>query len=142
MKIAKLAAAPPSPQGTGRNAGHPMNVRTDEQDIAYGRHSGIPECCITQFVNSSIDERIAQNYAANKMCEEEGRTPWNYMPCDECLKTLHRVDIHLCYPGCGIEDIREECGIADEHLERMFSANVTEIDKTSFVMFILSLNGD
>jgi hypothetical protein len=30
---------------------------------------------------------------------------WNYVPCDECLRKKYVQELHICHPGCGLEEI-------------------------------------
>jgi len=68
-----------------------------EYDIAYGRHSLIPECCIRYFVHAW--ER-----------EYENRTPYwfavfhsrfDYVPCSTCFAHDNKVNIRICKRDCG-----------------------------------------
>ena len=63
----------------------------DDYDINFGRHSNIPDCCIFYF----ITQTPAQAHA-RLMDEWNG----NYLPCDECLRTLNVKRVHFCGSKC------------------------------------------
>jgi hypothetical protein len=71
-----------------------------ERDIAYGRHSRIPECCIRFFVDV---------WAAREMWREDTElvkavhaSRARYVQCPDCLKHQKLpVNILLCRIDCG-----------------------------------------
>jgi hypothetical protein len=68
-----------------------------ERDIAYGRHSLIPECCITYFVNAwEYERRLDTPYS-----RDVHNSSYNYVPCPECFAKKRKAKIRLCINGCG-----------------------------------------
>ncbi len=63
----------------------------DEIHRAFGRHSNIPDCCITFWLT---DWNPGSTYA--------NRLPhWGYVPCPTCLRTNKRARIRRCALECG-----------------------------------------
>lgn len=70
---------------------------TRERDIAYGRHSNIPECCIMFFV----DEWDFTKRTKHRKLLWESSPRWNYVPCPKCLKENRRAHLRMCEAECG-----------------------------------------
>ncbi len=66
-------------------------IWTRQWHVEYGRHSGIPECCIEYYV------------------DREGAPSWgddgdlHYQRCPRCRATDNRVELHYCNVGCEFE---------------------------------------
>lgn len=60
-----------------------------EWDISYGLHSGIPICCVMNFVNSSglFDALPYED-------------KWEHQPCRECFTTKRVISIDRCKDEC------------------------------------------
>lgn len=74
-----------------------------ERDIAFGRHSLIPECCIKFFV-----DRWGSILWENSVYKEDVHTSdYNYVPCPECFYSGIKVDIRICERDCKRECWRD-----------------------------------
>jgi hypothetical protein len=71
-----------------------------ERDIAYGRHSQIPECCIAYFIDQWQSELWKDSAYRNVVHESD----YNYVPCPACFYAKRKVKIIDC-----IVDCRREC---------------------------------
>jgi hypothetical protein len=73
------------------------------RDIAYGRHSAIPPCCIDFFVDEWEQEmnRSSPYYEAVKW------SSYNYVPCPRCFAIRRKIKIVDCRYDCGRECWRD-----------------------------------
>lgn len=75
-------------------------------EVARGRHSNIPRCCIRFFIERWIrpesdfgmTTREQNNYSRRVM---RRRFAGNYVPCPRCLVAGHSARIHRCGKRCG-----------------------------------------
>lgn len=67
-----------------------------ERDIAYGKHSLIPSCCIRFF----IDEWEAEYTRGTPYSMAVNMSKWNYVPCPKCFATGNLVVIKQCAIDC------------------------------------------
>jgi hypothetical protein len=71
-----------------------------ERDIAYGRHSRLPECCIQFFVGGQWEREMKSRslyYEAVQLSD------YNYVPCVPCFATQTKVRMVDCLKDCGRE---------------------------------------
>ena len=68
---------------------------TKQQHIEYGRHSGIPECCIMFFVGE-WDREIITGWDETPYARAIHKCGFGYVPCPECLGTHNKVKIIDC----------------------------------------------
>lgn len=79
-----------------------MNKR-QESDVAYGRHSLIPECCIQFYITDWDNHRtLATHY-----CTMVQHSDYNYVPCPKCFFRGIRQEIRICDEECGKECWKE-----------------------------------
>jgi hypothetical protein len=61
-----------------------VKMLNDAFEWSEGKHSGIPECCIHEFINGRTFEGFG------KTLSEKNRVKlyknWGYVPCDNCFK--------------------------------------------------------
>lgn len=62
-------------------------------DRAFGRHSGIPECCVNFFVSKNIPELMEWNKKSKKDNAK-------YVRCPQCIETNHVVKLLQCSRDC------------------------------------------
>ena len=74
-----------------------------ERDIAFGKHSKIPACCIQFFVDEWEQEYSRKTW----YYEAVQRSIFNYVPCPTCFAHGNRVAIVICEVDCGRECWRE-----------------------------------
>lgn len=67
-----------------------------ERDIAYGRHSQIPECCITFYVEEWDNHTTLKTHYST-MIHDSG---YNYVPCPKCFFQGIKVKIVQCETDC------------------------------------------
>jgi hypothetical protein len=73
-----------------------------KRDIAYGRHSLIPECCITFFVdhwNNLWKDSVYKGLIH--------MSDYNYVPCPKCFYMGRKVKIINCERDCKRECWKE-----------------------------------
>jgi len=70
-----------------------------ERDIAYGRHSRIPECCISFYVDMWKNEM----YKRTEYYQSVHYSTWSYVPCPKCFCVGNKVKIVNCVVDCGRE---------------------------------------
>lgn len=68
--------------------------------IAYGRHSGIPGCCIHFFLHKWGNELSGQTAYAKLIND----LSWGYVPCPECIAKGNKVHVIDC-----AKEHRREC---------------------------------
>jgi len=72
---------------------------SEDRDIAYGRHSLIPECCIRYFVDTWEHEWRSDTPYSRAVHDSD----YNYVPCKACFDAKRKVKIRLCINECGRE---------------------------------------
>jgi hypothetical protein len=77
-----------------------MITMSNSRDIAYGRHSLIPECCIAFFIGNWERELADRTLYWKTVYESD----WGYVPCPQCLVTRTRVPMRYC-----LRDCKREC---------------------------------
>jgi len=65
----------------------------DEYTKHFGRHSGIPECCIDFFISGDYLKPEHLHCVTNK---------WHYQPCPSCLACNQPINIHYCTKACNV----------------------------------------
>ena len=65
-------------------------------DVAFGRHSLIPECCIEFFIGPWASNDYTQWTAEDRDPGFDGE----YVRCDECMRLNKQVKIHKCTKDC------------------------------------------
>lgn len=88
---------------------------TKQQHIVYGRHSGIPDCCIQFFIHG-WDNEIKWGWEITSYARAVKASSFGYIPCPECLGTNRRVKIVDCERDCGRE-CRIDYQSDSEHME-------------------------
>ena len=73
-----------------------------ERDIAYGRHSRIPECCIRFFVEE-WEPYFESKWRGTAYDEMLNKSDYNYVACPECFFTKSKANIRICIIECGRE---------------------------------------
>jgi hypothetical protein len=71
-----------------------------EYDIAYGRHSNIPECCIQFFITR-------WDYTNQYGDIVHAFSPVNYIPCPKCFANGNFNKLKMCDSDCGKECYKE-----------------------------------
>ena len=66
------------------------------RDIAYGRHSLIPDCCI-QFYIDEWENHCTLNTHYQEMAHA---SDYNYVPCPKCFFQGIKVKIRVCEIDC------------------------------------------
>lgn len=94
---------------------------TNDQHVAFGRHSGIPECCIAFF--NAHPNMGDLNQQRTRRCPEYRGV--EYTMCSTCFRglvkgTVTPATIHVCDPGN--PDCRRFLG--DDYEERVRKFNV------------------
>jgi len=74
--------------------------------VEYGRHSGIPECCIEYFIESWWKK-------GRKLSGYDPGT--NYVRCPRCVATDNLVEARRCETDCCVfqKQLREHWGVTD-----------------------------
>jgi len=67
-----------------------------QRDIAYGRHSKIPDCCIAFFV----DHWERGLWKDNAYSHVVHASDYNYVPCPACFYAKRKVRIVNCLVDC------------------------------------------
>lgn len=65
-----------------------------------GRHSNIPECCIEFFCYKWNIDGWSDDERDKRWNEVYKVGPYQYMPCDTCLKKGNIVEMHICKVEC------------------------------------------
>ena len=65
----------------------------------YGRHSGIPDCCIQFWTTKYMDEF----HRHSPYFELIGELSWGYVPCPECVAKGNKVHVIDCLKEHGRE---------------------------------------
>ncbi len=61
----------------------------------FGRHSGIPDCCIAFFTTEW--DYLAHDYYAGRVHQAN----WGYVPCPKCLDSGRQIWVRNCARECG-----------------------------------------
>jgi len=77
-----------------------------ERDIAFGRHSLIPECCIRFYVNE-WSPNFENKWHGTTYSKALDASPFNYVACPQCFYTDKMVKIRICEEECGHECWRD-----------------------------------
>lgn len=67
--------------------------------LAYGRHSGIPDCCI-RFWLTEWETEMTQRTTYARLVRRASR---GYVPCPKCLINKSFVQVRSCIGECGRE---------------------------------------
>lgn len=70
-----------------------------ERDMAFGRHSRLPECCIQFFVDGRWDVERDRGSAYR---EAVHLSDYDYVPCPPCFATNTKVKMLDCAEYCGM----------------------------------------
>jgi hypothetical protein len=76
-----------------------------ERDIAYGRHSLIPECCIKFYVEEWETEW--KGHTPYGRAVDFSKWMGHYVPCPKCLGEGNLIRIRQCLGDCGRECWRD-----------------------------------
>lgn len=71
---------------------------SSERDIAFGKHSNIPNCCIDFFVEEWEFIHIRKD---DLYVRAVNSCAWGYVPCPECLGRGNKVHVRQCITECG-----------------------------------------
>jgi hypothetical protein len=102
--------------------------------ILYGKHSKIPTCCVSFFVNcwddvhwnqenfkaySELHEQQLPKYYQESRTNEIKRNPEElgveYIPCPECLRKKNFIEIHTCERTCNYQkQLTKRLGLYNE----------------------------
>lgn len=63
---------------------------TDAEHVRRGKCSGIPACCIAEYLRQRAGER------AGKITHRPFPDGWGYIPCDRCWAEDRRVKVRSC----------------------------------------------
>lgn len=80
---------------------------TSNQHTLYGKHSGIPDCCIKFFITNWPQLLIKVGHARHRDPIAE------YVRCPSCLATNRLVQIHYCNNLCN--DFHRQIKIGKYH---------------------------
>lgn len=70
---------------------------TNEFHRRYGRHSGIPDCCIRYFMSDWSNDLARMSTYAKLVNMLE----WGYVPCFRCVARGNQATIKQCEIDCG-----------------------------------------
>ena len=74
--------------------------------IAFGRHSNIPECCITEWIlnlNAHGSNVEINRDKKRRLIAAHGENLYysiQYVMCESCIRTLNISKIHKCNDSC------------------------------------------
>ena len=71
-------------------------MASDYYHREFGRHSGIPECCINFFIEVWTTHVPVLHYYQQKFAHLN----IDYIPCPNCLVNKSFVQIHKCDKAC------------------------------------------
>ena len=105
-----------------------------EFHIAYGRHSGIPDCCIKFFVEEWNAKELWRDKTLY-IVRAINASPAHYVQCPECLGQSQIVGIRDCRIECG-----KECG--DEFKRRYNASTFDSVRDSSLYVIPSSTSAD
>lgn len=69
----------------------------------FGRHSGIPDCCVEYWLTQWDNDRNTQS----KHHEAVICLGWGYVPCPACLSLKRKARVVQCDLECGGQHLKD-----------------------------------